>query len=64
MGMMGNGQRIFVQKPEGKRQVGRSRCRQKDSIKMDPEEIGLERCELESYGSGYGLKASLGEYLN
>jgi hypothetical protein len=34
--------RLLVEKPEGKRQLGRPRCRWIDSIKMDLLEIGLD----------------------
>jgi hypothetical protein len=33
----------LVGKPEGKRLLGRSRCRWDDNIKMDLREIGRER---------------------
>ena len=33
---------IFVGKPEGKRTLGRSRCRWEDNIKMDLQEMGWE----------------------
>jgi hypothetical protein len=32
--------RLLVQKPEGKRSVGRQRCRKVDSIKVDLVEVG------------------------
>ena len=32
--------RVLVGKPEGKRQVARPRCRRKDNIKMDVQEVG------------------------
>jgi hypothetical protein len=35
-----NAYRIFVGKPEGKRPLGRPRCRSVDNIKMDLREIG------------------------
>jgi len=34
--------RVLVQKPEGERPLGRPRCRQKDNIKMDLQEVGCE----------------------
>jgi hypothetical protein len=34
--------RILVGKPEGKRPLGRSRCRWVDNIKMDLREIGYD----------------------
>jgi hypothetical protein len=36
-----NAYRIFVGKPEGKRPLGRPRCRWVDNIKMDLRETGL-----------------------
>jgi len=32
--------RVLMGKPEGKRQLGRSRCRWEDNIKMDLQEVG------------------------
>jgi hypothetical protein len=32
--------RVLVEKPEGKRQLGRPRCRWEDNIKMDLQEMG------------------------
>jgi hypothetical protein len=40
MGEKSNGYRILVGKPEGKRPLGRPRCRWEDNIKMDFREIG------------------------
>jgi len=40
---MGEGRvvhRVLVGKPEGKRPLGRPRCRWEDNIKMDPQEVG------------------------
>jgi hypothetical protein len=40
---MGEGRgvhRILVRKPEGKRPLGRPRCRWEDNIKMDLQEVG------------------------
>jgi hypothetical protein len=42
MGETRNAYRILVGKPEGKRQLGRSRHRWVDSIKMDLGEIGMD----------------------
>jgi hypothetical protein len=39
---MRNAYRILVEKPEGKRPLGRPRCRSVDSIKMDLREIGWD----------------------
>jgi hypothetical protein len=32
--------RVLVEKPEGKRQLGRPRCRWENDIKMDLQEVG------------------------
>jgi hypothetical protein len=40
---MGEGRgvyRVFVRKPQGKRLLGKPRCRWEDNIKMDLEEVG------------------------
>jgi hypothetical protein len=34
--------RILVERPEGKRPLGRPRCRWEDNIKMDHREIGID----------------------
>ena len=42
---MGEGRgvyRVLVGKPEGKRPLGRPRCRRKNNIKMDLQEVGCE----------------------
>jgi hypothetical protein len=38
--------RILVGKPEGKRQLGRPRCRYADDIKMDLREIWMDWIDL------------------
>jgi hypothetical protein len=38
---MGNGNKILVGKPEGKRQFGSSRIRWEDNVKMEHQEIML-----------------------
>jgi hypothetical protein len=45
MGEKRNAYRILVGKPEGKRQLGRPRCRWEDNIRMD-----IERDMMEWYG--------------
>jgi hypothetical protein len=40
MGEQKNAYRILVEKPEGKRPLGRPRLRREDNIKMDLREIG------------------------
>jgi hypothetical protein len=45
---MGEGRvvyRVLVEKPEGKRQLGRPRRRWKDNIKVDLQEVGCEGIE-------------------
>jgi len=40
MGVRRGVYRVLVGKPEGKRPLGRPRCRWEDNIKMDLEEVG------------------------
>ena len=47
--------RVVVGKPEGKRPLGRPRCRLEDNIKMDLQEVG---CGLNRAGSGLGRVAA------
>jgi hypothetical protein len=49
--------KVLVGKPEGKRLLGRPRCRWEDDIRMDLREIGLGGCGLDSTVSGQGLVA-------
>jgi hypothetical protein len=49
--------KVLVGKPEGKRPLGRPRCRWEDGIRMDLREIGCGGCGLDSTGSGQGLVA-------
>jgi hypothetical protein len=41
----------LVGKQEGKRPLGRPRCRWEYNIRMDLREIGWGRCELDAAGS-------------
>jgi len=45
MGEMRNAYNVFVEKSEGKRQLGRPRHRWEDNIRMDLREIGWERMD-------------------
>jgi hypothetical protein len=38
--------RVLVRKPEGKRPIGRPRCRWEDNIKMDLQEVGCGGMDL------------------
>ena len=44
-------------KPEGKRPLGRPRCRWEDNIKMDLQEVGCGGYGLDRAGSGSGEMA-------
>jgi hypothetical protein len=46
--------KVLVGKPEGKRPLGRPRCRWEDGVRMELREIGLGVCGLDSTGSGQG----------
>jgi hypothetical protein len=48
--------RVLVRKPEGRRPLGRLRCRWEDGIRMDLRKIGWG-CGVDSSGSGQGLVA-------
>jgi hypothetical protein len=41
-GAHGGGERVFVGTPEGKRSLGRPRCRWEDNIKIDLRDIGID----------------------
>ena len=43
---------VLVGKPEGKRQLGRPRCRWEDSIKMDFQKLGCGGYGPDRAGSG------------
>jgi hypothetical protein len=40
MDMDGNACKVLVRNPEGKKPLGRSRCRREDSFKIDLRDIG------------------------
>ena len=42
--------RVLVGKPEGRRPLGRSKCRWEDNIKMDLREVGWEGHGLDQSG--------------
>jgi hypothetical protein len=44
--------RVLVGKPEGKRPLGRPRCKWKDNIKMGLQEVGCPTHGLDWAGSG------------
>jgi hypothetical protein len=44
--------KVSVGKPEGKRPLGRPRCRWEDGIKMDFKRDWLGGCEVGLHGSG------------
>ena len=49
--------RVFVEKPEGKKPLGRPRRRWEDNIKMDLQEVGcggMDWIELAQIGTGGG----------
>jgi hypothetical protein len=52
MGEVRNAYNILVGKPEGRRPLGRPRCRREDNIRMDLREIGFWGCGLDLFGSG------------
>jgi hypothetical protein len=55
---------ILVGKPEGKRPLGRPKCRCKDNIRMDLRDIGWRRCGLNASGSRQGPVAGPCEHGN
>ena len=52
MGVRRGAHRDLVEKPEGKRPLGRPRRRWEDTIKMDLQEVVLRRHGLDRVGSG------------
>jgi hypothetical protein len=55
MGEKRNAYRILVGKPEGRRPLGRPRCRWEDNIKMDLREIGRGVMDWMRIGTSGGL---------
>jgi hypothetical protein len=56
--------RVLVGKPEGKRPLGRPRCRWEDKIKMDLQEVGCGGTGPDRAGSGQGQVAGTCECGN
>jgi hypothetical protein len=54
MGERRGAYKVLVGKPEGKRPLGRPRCRCKDNIKIDPQEVGRPGSTV-GITTGYGL---------
>ena len=59
MGERRGGYRVLVGKPEGKRPLGRPRCRWEDNIKIDLQEVGCG----EWTGSGWLRIGTSGGHL-
>jgi hypothetical protein len=65
MGEKRNAYRLLVGKPEGKRPLGRPRCRWADNIRMDLGEVGWDDVDwigleqVESSSSGLSSSAQL-----
>jgi len=53
MGEMRNAYKISVRKPEGKRQLGRPKCRWEDNIIVDLREVEWDGVDW-THGSGKG----------
>jgi hypothetical protein len=51
-GVKRNAYRVLVGRPQGKRPLGRPRCRWVDNVKMDLREIGWSGIGLDRSGSG------------
>jgi hypothetical protein len=54
MGDRRDAYRVLVGRPEGKGSLGRPKLRWDDSIKMDLQQVGLERQGPDCSGSGWG----------
>jgi hypothetical protein len=58
MGEKGNAYRVLAGNPEGKRQLGRFRCRWEDNIKIDHKETGwggMDWIYVTYYNRDYGM---------
>jgi hypothetical protein len=64
MGAMGSAYRILVGKPEGKRPLGRPRCRREDNIKVDLRGNKMTRYGVDASSSGKLLVAGCCEQGN
>jgi hypothetical protein len=64
MGYMRNAYKIPVGKPERKTPLERPRRRPQDNIKTDFKTNRVQRCGLDSSGSGYGPVAGSCEHGN
>ena len=56
--------RVLAGKPEGRKPLGRHRCRWEDNIKMGLQEVGCEGYGLARAGSEYGQVAGTYECGN
>jgi hypothetical protein len=50
--------RVLVGKPEGKRPLGRTRCKREDNLKMHLQEVG---CGAWTGSSWFGIRAGSGQ---
>jgi hypothetical protein len=55
---------VLVKKPEGKRKLGRPRCRWEDGIRMGLREIGWWGCRVDFVCAGFGAVTLSCEYCN
>jgi hypothetical protein len=56
--------RILVERPEGRRPVGRPRCRLEDNIKMDLQEVGWDMDWIELTQDMYRWRALVNAVMN